>query len=93
MNKAELVNELAERTGVTKKAAENFIKAFQETVTDALSKKEKVVIVGFGTFGVKSRPARKGRNPQTGKEMDIPASNVPGFKCGKLLKDAVNSKK
>ena len=90
MNKADLVSALAEKTGATKKAAEASLDALTETITDALKKGEKITLVGFGSFEVKKRAARKGRNPQTGEEIKIAASKV--FKAGKSLKDAVNKK-
>ena len=90
MNKAELVAAVAAKTGATKKAAEESVNAFVEAVTESLKKGEKVQLVGFGSFEVRKRAARKGRNPQTGAEMKIPASSAPVFKAGKALKDAVN---
>ncbi|MCT4612684.1 MAG: HU family DNA-binding protein [Clostridia bacterium] len=90
MNKAELVAAMAAETGLTKKDAERALKAFEGAVASELAKKGKVQLVGFGTFDVTERKARKGRNPQTGAEIKIPASTVPRFKAGKALKDAVN---
>ena len=90
MNKTELVAAMAEQSGLSKKDAENALKAFTEAVTDTLKKGDKVQLVGFGTFEVTKRAAREGRNPQSGKVMKIPASTVPKFKAGKALKDAVN---
>ena len=90
MNKNELVEAIAEKMGTTKKEAEAAVSAFTETVKEALVDGKKVQIIGFGTFEVRERAARKGRNPQTGKEIEIPASKVPAFKPGKGLKDAVN---
>lgn len=90
MNKMELVAAIAEKTGVTKKSADESLNAFIEVVTDALVKGDKVQLVGFGSFEVRKRAARKGRNPQTGEEMKIAASTVPVFKAGKALKDTVN---
>lgn len=90
MNKGELIAKMAEKSGLTKKDAEKAVNAFFASVEEALVKKDKVQIIGFGTFEVKERAARKGRNPQTGKEIDIPASKNPVFKAGKALKDAVN---
>lgn len=90
MNKMELVAAIAEKTGVTKKSADESLNAFIEVVTDALVKGDKVQLVGFGSFEVRKRAARKGRNPQTGEEMKIAASTVPVFKAGKALKDIVN---
>ena len=92
MNKADLVSALAVKTGTTKKAAEASLDALTETITDALKKGEKITLVGFGSFEVKKRAARKGRNPQTGEEIKIAASKAPVFKAGKSLKDAVNKK-
>ena len=89
MNKAELISAVAQQTGLTKKDSEAAIDAFVSVVEDTLSKQEKVVLVGFGTFEVKERAARKGRNPQTKEEIMIPASKAPVFKAGKSLKDAV----
>ena len=90
MNKAELVAAMAEKTGLTKKDAENALKAFTDVVAEELKKGEKIQLVGFGTFEVSERAARTGRNPQTGEEMEIPASKAPKFKAGKALKDIVN---
>ena len=90
MNKAELVDAIATKTGVTKKVATEQLEAFVDVVSDSLKKGEKVQLVGFGSFEVRKRATRKGRNPQTGAEMKIPASNAPVFKAGKALKDAVN---
>ncbi len=90
MNKTELVSELAGRADITKKDAEKVINAFFTTVEDALKAGEKLQLLGFGTFEVRNRQARKGRNPQTGVEIDIPAARVPAFKPGKALKDALS---
>jgi DNA-binding protein HU-beta len=90
VTKAELVNAIAEKAGLTKVDAEGALKAFAEAVTDALKAGEKVALVGFGTFSVGERAARTGQNPQTGKKIEIPAAKVPKFKAGKALKDAVN---
>ena len=92
MNKAELVSALAEKTGNTKKSEEATLDAFVEVVTTTLAKGDKVQLLGFGSFEVRKRAARKGRNPQTGEEMKIAASKAPAFKAGKALKDAVNKK-
>ena len=92
MTKAELITALAENADVSKKDAEAVLNAFTATVTEQLSKKEKISLVGFGTFETRERAARTGRNPQTGKEMKIAASVSPAFKPGKALKDAVNAK-
>ena len=90
MNKNELVASIADKTGLKKTEAEKAVKAFTESVTEALKKGDKVQLVGFGTFEVVARPAREGRNPQTGKTMKIKASKAPKFKAGKALKDSVN---
>ena len=90
MNKAELVAAIAAKTGESKKATEELVKAFTEVVADALKGGDKVQLVGFGSFEVRKRAARKGRNPQTKEEIKIPASKAPKFKAGKALKDLVN---
>ncbi len=92
MNKSELIAAIAAKTGETKKSAEATVNAFIETVTEALTKGDKVQLVGFGSFEVRKRAARKGRNPQTKEEIKIPASKAPVFKAGKALKDLVNEK-
>ena len=92
MNKSDLVAAMAAKTGDTKKSAEETLNAFIDVVTDALVKGEKVQLVGFGSFVVRKRAARKGRNPQTKEEIKIPASKAPVFKAGKALKDLVNKK-
>ena len=92
MNKAELVAAVAAKTGDTKKAAEASVDAFVSAVKESLKKGEKVQLVGFGSFEVRKRAARKGRNPQTKEEIKIPASKAPVFKAGKALKDLVNNK-
>ena len=92
MNKAELIAAIAAKTGATKKSAEESVNAFVEVVTESLKKGEKVQLVGFGSFEVLHRAARKGRNPQTKAEIKIPASKAPVFKAGKPLKDLVNKK-
>ena len=89
MNKAELIAAVAEKAGLSKKDAELAVNAAVETITDTLKEGGKVQIVGFGAFDVKERAARIGRNPQTKKEIKIPASKIPQFKAGKALKDAV----
>ena len=89
MNKAELIAAVAEKADLNKKQAELAVNAALESITAALQKGDKVQIVGFGAFEVKERAARIGRNPQTKKEIEIPASKVPQFKAGKALKDAV----
>jgi DNA-binding protein HU-beta len=90
VNKTELVASVAEKAGLTKKDSEKAINALFTSVEEALAKDEKVQIIGFGTFEVKTREERKGRNPQTGAEITIPASKTPVFKAGKGLKDVVN---
>ena len=92
MNKSDLVAAIAAKTGETKKSAEESLNAFVSVVTDALVKGDKVQLVGFGSFEVRKRAARKGRNPQTKEEIKIPASKAPVFKAGKALKDLVNKK-
>ena len=93
MNKSDLVAAIAAKTGDTKKGAEESLNAFVSVVTEALTKGDKVQLVGFGSFEVRKRAARKGRNPQTKEEIKIPASKAPVFKAGKALKDLVNKKK
>ena len=92
MNKAELVAAVAAKTGDTKKAAETSINAIVDVISAALAKGDKIQLVGFGSFEVRKRAARKGRNPQTKEEIKIPASKAPVFKAGKALKDLVNKK-
>jgi DNA-binding protein HU-beta len=89
MNKAELVDLIAEKAEVTKAAAERALGAFLDAIAISLKNDEPVVLVNFGTFVVKQRAARKGRNPKTGEEIRIKAAKVVGFKAGKALKDAV----
>ncbi len=89
MNKTELISEVAVKSALTKKDAEKDINAFFSTVEDSLKAGDKVQLIGFGTFEVRDRQARKGRNPQTGAEIDIPATRVPAFKPGKAFKDAM----
>ena len=88
-NKAELVDRVAKKTQLTKKDVSATVEALFETIQEALKAGEKVQVIGFGTFVLRERAARKGRNPQTGKEIKIKASKVPAFKAGKALKDAV----
>ena len=92
MNKAELVAAMATKTGATKKSAEESLNALVDVISAALKKDDKVQLVGFGSFEVRKRAARKGRNPQTKEEIKIPASKAPVFKAGKALKDLVNKK-
>ena len=90
MNKAELIAAVAEKTGLSKKDTEAAVSAAIEVITEALAQNEKVQLVGFGSFEVKSRAARIGRNPRTKQQIEIPASKTPVFKAGKALKDAVS---
>ena len=90
MNKTDLINSIATKSGLNKKNSEAALNAFIGSVEEALQNGEKVVLVGFGTFEVRARAARKGRNPQTKQEITIPASNAPVFKAGKVLKEKVN---
>ena len=92
MNKSELIAAIAAKTGETKKSAEATLNAFVDVVTESLVEGDKVQLVGFGSFEVRKRAARKGRNPQTKEEIKIPASKAPVFKAGKALKDLVNKK-
>ncbi len=89
MNKAELVSAIAANAEISKKDADKALAAMLATVTDALKSGNKVQLIGFGTFETRKRAARKGKNPQTGAEVMIPAANVPVFKAGKALKDTV----
>ena len=93
MNRTELIDAMAKKMGdsATKKEAEAALKAFVDVVTEELTKKEKIQLVGFGTFETSGRPEREGRNPRTGETMKIAESVVPKFKPGKALKDAVNN--
>ena len=90
MNKSELVDAIADAADLSKASAGRALDAAVDAVTSALSNGDQVSLVGFGTFSVKYRAARAGRNPQTGAEIQIKAANVPSFKAGKALKDAVN---
>ena len=92
MNKSDLIAAIAAKTECTKKDAEAALKAFIDSVQEVLENGEKVQLVGFGSFEVRKRAARKGRNPQTKEEIKIPASKAPVFKAGKALKDLVNKK-
>ena len=89
MNKAELVEEVADQTGLTKRVSREAIDAITSAVGDSLAREERVTLVGFGSFQVMQRKARRGRNPQTGKELQIPAKKVPKFKAGRGLREAV----
>ncbi|MTI82124.1 MAG: HU family DNA-binding protein [Firmicutes bacterium] len=90
MNKAELISNVAEKTELTKKDAEKAVNALFDSISEALASEDKVQLIGFGTFDVNERKERKGRNPQTGEEITIPATKVPAFKAGKALKEMVN---
>lgn len=90
MNKSELVSSVAELSGLTKKDSEASVNAVLESIASALEKDEKVVLVGFGTFEVRTRKAREGRNPATQETIQIPESKNAAFKAGKKLKDRVN---
>ena len=87
MNKATMIAKIAEKSDLTKKQAEAALNAFTETVFEALKDGDKVQLMGFGTFEVKERAARTGRNPSTGETIEIPASKTPSFKAGKGLRD------
>ena len=89
MNKTDLFNAVSDKADLTKKEAGAAVDAVFESIQGSLSKGEKVQLIGFGNFEVRERAARKGRNPQSGEEIEIPASKVPAFKAGKALKDAV----
>ena len=93
MNKSELIEAMAKQSGLSKKDAEKALNAFTDTVSKTLKKKDKVQLIGFGTFETAKRAARTGKNPQTGAEIKIPASVAPKFKAGKALKDLVNGSK
>ena len=90
MNKNELISAVAQNADVSKSVAQSVVDAFTSTVTETLAGGDSVVLVGFGSFVVRERVAREGRNPQTGKKINIAASKVASFKAGKALKDAVN---
>lgn len=90
MNKSELIDAVAASADISKAAAGRALDAMVDAVTGALKNGEQVALIGFGTFAVKERAARTGRNPQTGAEIQIAAAKVPGFKAGKALKEAVN---
>lgn len=90
MNKAELIAKIAEQAELSKADAARALKSFEEAVTEAMKNGDKISIVGFGSFETSTRAARTGRNPQTGKEIQIPAATIPKFKAGKTLRDSVN---
>lgn len=91
-NKQSLINEVAKGAGLSKKDAAKAVDAIFVAITENMARHEKVQLIGFGNFEVRQRAARKGRNPQTGEEIEIPATKAPAFKPGKALKDAVNGK-
>jgi len=93
MNKGDLISHVAERAGISKAAADKAMAAVLGGITDSLRKGDRVTFVGFGTFGISNRKARKGRNPRTGAELKIPATKGVKFTAGKQLKDVVNKKK
>ncbi len=90
MNKKELIDLVAEKADLSKKTSESAVASIIEGISDALAKGDKVQLVGFGTFEVRQRQAREGRNPSTGEKIKIAAQKVPAFKAGKALKDKVN---
>ena len=90
MNKAELINAIADETGLSKKDTEATINSFVNVVSNALAENDKVQLIGFGTFETRKRAARKGNNPQTGEELNIPASTTAALKVGKALKEKLN---
>jgi len=89
MTKTELVDMVAEKSGLTKKDSGQVVDSFLDVITEALARGERVQLVGFGTFEVRRRAAHKGRNPQTGEDIEIAARNIPAFKAGKSLREAV----
>ena len=91
MNKQELIDNIASSADITKAAAGRALDSVIDSITGSLKQGDSVILVGFGTFSVRSRAARTGRNPQTGQEIQIAAAKVPAFKAGKALKDAVNN--
>ena len=90
MNKPELISAIADKAEIEKSKTESFVNAFIETIIETLAKGDKIQLIGFGTFLVKHRKARTGRNPKDGKEIKIEASNAPAFKPGKTFKEALN---
>ncbi|SDI20809.1 bacterial nucleoid protein Hbs [Alteribacillus persepolensis] len=90
MNKTDLISQVAEKAGLSKKDAEAAVNATLDNIAQSLQSGEKVQLIGFGNFEIRERAAREGRNPQTGETIQIPASKVPAFKPGKQLKEAVN---
>jgi len=90
LNKSDLISAVAEKADLTKKDAEKAVNAIFKSIEEALARNDKVQLVGFGTFEIKERAARVGRNPRTGEEIKIPATRVPSFKAGKALREAVS---
>lgn len=90
MNKGDMIDAIATKADIGKREAETALNAVMDVIKDTLGQGEKVQLVGFGTFEIRTRNARKGRNPRTGEELDIKAAKIPVFKAGKLLKDAVD---
>lgn len=90
MNKGEMIDAIAMKADIGKREAETALNAVMDVIKDTLRQGDKVQLVGFGTFEIRARNARKGRNPQTGEELDIKAAKIPVFKAGKLLKEAVD---
>ncbi len=90
MNKSQLIDKIAEGADISKAAAGRALDSFIDSVSEALKEGDSVALVGFGTFSVRERAARSGRNPQTGETIQIEAANIPSFKAGKALKDSVN---
>ena len=90
MNKSELIKAISEKSGMDKSKAETFLSSFIDVVKNTVAKGESVQLIGFGMFELRHREARMGRNPRTGENLNIPASNVPVFKVGKNFKDAIN---
>lgn len=91
MTKTELINKVADKAGMTKKMAAQAVESILSEIKDTLVKGEKLSLIGFGTFEVRERSARSGRNPQTGETIEIPASKAPAFKASKALKEEVNA--
>ena len=89
MNKRELVEAVADQTGLTKKVSGEVVNGIISAITDSLAREERITLVGFGTFQVRQRKAREGRNPRTGKKLEIPAKKVAKFRAGKNLREAV----
>ncbi|MXP51363.1 HU family DNA-binding protein [Pantoea sp. SoEX] len=90
MNKSQLINQIALDSSIPKAVVGRVLNAFTGSISSALKRGDDVVIVGFGTFSVRNRAARVGRNPQTGQEINIPAGKIPGFRAGKTLKNSIN---